>query len=197
MRRSPVFRRGLAVLAATLCAVGLAAPAHADPGTGTLTGRLSNHAGKPVTTVSVSVYDRDTYEVLASTETDLDGRFAVQNLAAGDVKVQFTGPGSERWAGGAASYDEAKVFTITAGNTTVIDEKLPAPALEGRLTNHADEPAADAKITVYDDEDYEVLDSATTDADGHFEVASLPPGKVKVHVRLPRLPPVGRRRRGL
>ena len=39
MRRSPVFRRGLAVLAAALCAVGLAAPAHADPDTGTLTGR--------------------------------------------------------------------------------------------------------------------------------------------------------------
>ena len=133
-----------------------------------------------MTTVSVSVYDRDTYEVLASTETDLDGRFAVDNLAAGDVKVQFTSPGFERWAGGAASYDEAKIFTITAGGTTAIDEKLPAPALEGRLTNHADEPAADAKITVYDDEDYEVLGSATTDADGHFEVASLPPGKVKV-----------------
>ena len=180
MRRSPLFRRGLAVLAVALCAVGLAAPAHADPGTGTLTGRLSNHAGKPVTAVSVSVYDRDTYEVLATTETNLDGRFAVQNLAAGDVKVQFTGPGFERWAGDAASYDEAKVFAITAGGTTAIDEKLPSPALEGRLTNHADGPAADANITVYDDEDYEVLGSATTDADGHFEVASLPPGKVKV-----------------
>jgi 5-hydroxyisourate hydrolase-like protein (transthyretin family) len=180
MRRSPLFRLGLAVLAAALCAAGPAAPAHAAPDAGTLTGRLTNYAGKPVTQAAVNVYDDENYEFLTSSETDADGRFTVEGLPSADVKVQFNTGSFELWAGRTTEYEKATVFTVTEGGTTEVYEQLPAPALQGRLTNHADEPAAQAQVTIYDDQDYEYLVGVATDAEGHFEVAELPPGKVKV-----------------
>ncbi|HET9518457.1 MAG TPA: carboxypeptidase-like regulatory domain-containing protein, partial [Actinoplanes sp.] len=114
MPRSPIFRLGLAVLAAVLATTGLTAPAHADPDTGTLTGQLSNHAGRPIAEASVTVFDTEDFNDLGSVETDVDGRYTITDVAAGAIKVRFTRDGEDRWAGG-TDYADAKVFAITAG----------------------------------------------------------------------------------
>jgi protocatechuate 3,4-dioxygenase beta subunit len=97
-----------------------------------LTGQLVDAAGAPVAAAQVHIVTMNAVDL--QTATDVDGRYRLDKLAPGDVKVYFrTADGREQWAYQKLSYDEADTVTLSLGTvTTVNDALLPLPTLAGQ-----------------------------------------------------------------
>ncbi|MDO8108242.1 carboxypeptidase-like regulatory domain-containing protein [Isoptericola sp. b441] len=74
----------------------------------------------PLAEATVTVYDAGSGAVLARTVSDGDGRYRVDGLAPGEVKVGATRDGwLPGFADGAATWDTATVFRLLPGQTLV------------------------------------------------------------------------------
>lgn len=184
MSRSPLARLGLAVLAVVLTTTSLAAPARAAAETGTIQGQLTGTTGAPVESAWVAVYTADTEEHLADTHTDADGRFTVADVAVGDVKVGFEVGGVDLWATGKRTFEDATVFTVRAGQTlTVNDRLLPTGTITGRLTTATGAPVTSAEVSTWSPTDNGTVPYGYVDEDGRYAVDVLP-GEYTVQFRL-------------
>lgn len=96
----------------------------------TLSGRLVDESGTPVAGAQVYVDLLDSAGV-ATTSTDVNGRYAITTLPPGPVTVKFTAPdGRVQWAHQKTSAAEAEQFTLVLGTVTTVDETLlPAVTL--------------------------------------------------------------------
>src|SRR5690349_12305333 len=66
-----------------------ATAAHADPGTGTVSGTLTSATGTPLADVRVGVQPASGSATVAVGLTDGDGRYSLPGLAPGSYKVKF------------------------------------------------------------------------------------------------------------
>ncbi|MEU8000792.1 carboxypeptidase regulatory-like domain-containing protein [Catellatospora sp. NPDC049111] len=134
MRRTPLRRLGLVLLAATIATMGLSAPAHADPDTGTIAGHLTFN-GQPVADAQVYV----TGDGWGSATTDGTGAYEITGLVPGPYVVQFLAPGHpEQFAHNGRSWDEAAQIAVTAGAVSTVDEALlPHGTITGRIVDAA------------------------------------------------------------
>lgn len=187
MGRTPLTRFAAGLCATALCVAGLSPPAHAAPTTtapttaaptyGILRGEVVTAAGETAAGISVHVYDVES-EVAGGT-TDADGRYEFDMLRPGQVWIRFGEGSLAQWGHGKRSRWEAESFTITAGNTTTVDETLlPTGTLRGRFVDRAGEQLAGARVIANEVTRDDRLDS-TTDEDGRFDLA-VPPGEYTV-----------------
>lgn len=88
-----------------------------------LTGRLVDAAGAPVADAEVHVVTMNAQDFQAT--TDGDGRYRIDKLAPGAVKVYFRlADGRLQWAHQKLTYDEADEFTLALGTVSTVDDQL-------------------------------------------------------------------------
>ncbi|WP_144119777.1 carboxypeptidase-like regulatory domain-containing protein [Catellatospora sichuanensis] len=165
MRRHTLRRLGLTLLTAAVATMGLAAPAHAEPETGTISGRLTDN-GAPVAGATVDAHG----EGWNSAVTDADGRYRITDLPPGtDYRVFFMTPGRmNQYAYRATGWDSAAPFAVSAGAETVVDDSLfPVGTVTGRFTRPDGSPIEWALVSVATPDNGSLVETVT-DADGHY-----------------------------
>ena len=175
-------------LAAGLVIVGPATPALAAdvwimpvPQTGTVRGVFTDRAGEPIAGATVYSDSPDHNHWSETGTTDAQGRYQLESVPAGRITMAFADHGLTQYAPGKPSRDDAQMFTVVPGLTTVVDERqVPLGTIEGRLTDAAGNPSADVSVTA-DPVDY-LFSSARsrTDADGRYTLTRVPAGPVQV-----------------
>src|SRR5579859_6922843 len=99
---------------AALLLFAIAAHAHAAPDEGSVTGAVTDAAGKPVRNATVSVQNASGAAVNEA-KTDADGRFAIGHVTPGTYAIVVTAPG---FASGSS------MATTTAGAESAVSVKL-------------------------------------------------------------------------
>ncbi|MEU7822717.1 carboxypeptidase-like regulatory domain-containing protein [Catellatospora sp. NPDC049133] len=165
MRRHTLRRFGLMLLVATVATMGLAAPTHAAPGTGAISGRLTDN-GTPVAGAAVDAYG----EGYGSAVTDADGRYRITELAPGsDYRVYFMPQGRmPQYAHRAVNWDTATPITVNAGAETVVDDSLiPVGTVTGRLTRPDGSPIPWCWVSIATPDNGSLAD-VLTDQNGEY-----------------------------
>jgi uncharacterized surface anchored protein len=136
-------------------------------GTAGLVGTVHAAGGGAVADATVVVTDARG-DVVASTVTGPDGRFAVQNLAKGAFTVAVSGQGHR---------PVALPVEVAAQDTTRCDvELVPATRILGTVRRAGmDRPLDDARVTLVNAQG-DVVGEVTTGADGTYAFTDLVPG---------------------
>ncbi|NUT23560.1 MAG: PEGA domain-containing protein [Hamadaea sp.] len=98
------------------------------PGIGRLAGHFTAADGSPMGGLSVSAADVNGWSLAYGTTSD-DGTYAIDQVFVGDYRVAFESweTGFQQWAYGKTNPADADVITVTAGQTTTVDDsRLPA-----------------------------------------------------------------------
>ncbi len=185
---------GVDFASATAVAVTAAAPAtgidlQIERGA-SIAGLVTNSVGVGIPFVQVRVTPTDDqWSSLLNTNTDLDGYYTVNGLAAGDYKIEFDGNQEgylRNWYGG-ANFSEATVLSVAAGeNLTGKNAELEkGAAIAGRITGADDgAPIAHAQINLLDPvEDWgghHGMDWAEADLRGYYMMRGIGPGDYKL-----------------
>ncbi|MDI1464265.1 carboxypeptidase-like regulatory domain-containing protein [Catellatospora sp. KI3] len=180
MRANYLRRAGMTLLAVTVAAMGLVTPAHADPGTGTISGQLTDD-GQPVANANVHIVGPG----FGSAQTGSDGRYEISGLPAGDgYSVSFTPQGGPvQYAYHSAIPENETSFSVTAGSTTTVNDTLiDTGTVAGRFTDAAGSGLAGISVSAWSDPEAWAY-SGTTDADGYYSIA-VPTGNFKVAFQL-------------
>ncbi|MBB2948830.1 hypothetical protein FB565_008616 [Actinoplanes lutulentus] len=181
MGRSRLVRAGSAIAAGLLAAAALSAPASAAGG-GTIQGTFTSAADAPIANAGVVAWSAD-QEWLTSTVTDAAGRYRLDEVTAGGVRLQFDDQGRVQWAPGARHSEAAALHSLAEGGTLTVDERqLATGTLQGRFAE-ASGAGAQAEVTVVgNDPGVSSRQSVSTDAAGAWSVEALP-GSYKVSFR--------------
>jgi hypothetical protein len=174
------------VLAAALAGVvvlgigGVTLPAAFAEDTGSIAGHYID-AGNPVPFANVTVFD--TFGWLGSAMTDSAGAFELPGLAAGSCKLQFFLNGYEQWSSQKATFQEADVIMVTAGQVTTVEEVVrPYGYISGNVSNTDGSPATNVQISAYSSNG-SIAGNATSDSAGLYTPRYLSEGQYKVQFR--------------
>ncbi|MFI7547561.1 carboxypeptidase regulatory-like domain-containing protein [Actinoplanes sp. NPDC049599] len=138
-----------------------------QPATGTIAGHFSDASGEPVPYANITVRGIGSWAWLYGS-TDEQGAYSVEALP-GTYKVSFKWESAEQWAVQAADEDAATAVTVTAGQTTTVDDhKLPTGTVSGHLTASDGSPLTDARITLHRGQNQ--VGSATTGEEGNYSL---------------------------
>lgn len=112
---------------ATVLSMSIAAPAQADPDTGTISGTLTSATGIPMADVGVTVHTLSGPSASAPARTDSAGRYTVEGLTPGTYRVHFwvqrnTNSQWHQWAHQATQPARATKFAVAAGQDVIVDE---------------------------------------------------------------------------
>ena len=176
------------VLTGAAASTAGASPASAQTGTGSLAGaiagRVTAPAGGPAAGIVVTVTDRNTASAWDTT-TAANGTYSVSLPPGSAYEVAFTNGELTQFSRRTLDPSEARLYTVTSGRTTRVNERLLAPAvLAGRLVDQSGTPVAGAEVVVA------FIATAgeartTTGPDGRYRFEALPPGEVTVGFRTP------------
>ncbi|MEV4415713.1 carboxypeptidase regulatory-like domain-containing protein [Catellatospora sp. NPDC049609] len=178
MRRHTLRRLGLTLLTIAVATMGLAAPAHAETETGTISGRLTDN-GAPVANAWVDASGTG----WGYAYTDGNGDYRITDLTPGDdYRVTFRADGHVvQYAHQELAWDAAARFTVTAGADTVVnDELLPTGTITGRVTRPDGTPARWAYVSAVNGLGDALVD-ATTDIGGHYAM-QVPAGTYRIRL---------------
>ena len=103
------------------------------PPTGVLAGRFTDRAGNGIAGLSVNAEGRSPTSTVASGSTDADGFFRIDRVFPGQYTVGFISfeTNLTQWAFGKIRFEDADVVTVTADQTTTVDDqKLPTGSLK-------------------------------------------------------------------
>ncbi|SNT46115.1 Carboxypeptidase regulatory-like domain-containing protein [Asanoa hainanensis] len=169
IRRRTTAAIAAAVLAGTIGAWATPAQAAAN---GSISGHLKTAAGAPAGDVLVQAYDAESWASLAFTSTGADGSYQLDGLASGQYIVSFGGFDiPEQFFDQKTDIFDADPVTVTAGQTTVVDQDLFATgSLVGRITDGSGAPL-ETFVRVYRADNEELAGSHGTDSDGTFRIA--------------------------
>jgi Carboxypeptidase regulatory-like domain len=159
------------VLAATFA---LSSAAQAAAGTGTIAGVITDN-GAPVSGATISV-STDDGTFWANGSTDESGHYSVADVPeASAAYIVAISPLDHptQYAFGKSDYSAADRISVTAGQTTTVDDSLlPTGTISGRFTDQAGNGLAGAWVDAFGDG---VPNSDTqTGVDGSYRLAALP-----------------------
>lgn len=158
----------------------LAQPAHAADDTGAITGKIVTAEGAPARFAAVALTDAATGIGQGQVFTQFDGSYSRPNLRPGIYKVQIRYQGRYQWVPQKIAHEDATIFTVTAGATTVVDETLlPGAVLNVKLVDdRSGSPVSSACVSVG-------IDRVCDQAGGLFTFTDLPGGGHNVEVNAP------------
>ncbi|MEV0267492.1 carboxypeptidase regulatory-like domain-containing protein [Hamadaea sp. NPDC050747] len=149
------------------------------PGIGRIAGRFTAADGSPMPGLSVSVSSVQSGAGVY-TSTSMSGDYAFEQLFAGNYTIAFENweTGFQQWAYGKISSATASVITVTAGQTTTVDDsRLPTGSLRITATD-ALTGASIPRFEAYLDGGY--LGSGTET--GELIIPDVPAGTYRVNV---------------
>ncbi|GIF46889.1 carboxypeptidase family protein [Asanoa ferruginea] len=91
---------------------------------GSLSGRLTNDDGTPVSDANVDAQPYQTYGGPGSTTTDANGEFSFPKLLVGTYTVQFNAGNRYQYFDGATEQEDAARVTVSAGHDTRVTESM-------------------------------------------------------------------------
>ncbi|MGW3786156.1 MSCRAMM family protein [Micromonospora chokoriensis] len=142
--------------------------------TGTIGGRIVDHAGNPRADLSVDAIEVDTSR-RAVGRTDDDGRYAIPVLP-GRYRVTFEpieGSYQSQYVPGKLDELDASVFEVKGDETAEVNETvLPVGVLTGRFTTTAGQPLDRASVNIGSANDYGIM-WQQTDSNGEFTAQLL------------------------
>ncbi|MGW7351546.1 MFS transporter [Streptomyces sp. NPDC054784] len=139
-------------------------------GAGRLAGCVQTADGTPVRDAAVTLTDVRG-EVVASTRSGSDGTYVLGELVAGEYTLAASAP---------AYRPSAQPVTVHAARETRLDVELAGGAvLRGTVRARGGRPVEDARVTLLDAAG-NVVDTATTEADGNFRFVDLSSGEYTV-----------------
>ncbi|GAA4963259.1 carboxypeptidase-like regulatory domain-containing protein [Actinoplanes utahensis] len=146
---------------------------------GTISGKVTDAAGKPAAGVPVSAFDsvsRLWYEEF----TAADGGYALKVRPNTPYVLRFADGNTSQYApSGTTDAAQAGHYQVAPGRATRVDARLiVAPTLTGRLTDAAGAPVADAHVS-YTSRG-RVYEFTSTDADGRYTFTKVPLDDLKV-----------------
>ncbi|MDM7998890.1 MAG: carboxypeptidase regulatory-like domain-containing protein [Dehalococcoidia bacterium] len=162
------------IFVATICSATLAAPA------GSITGTVTDNAGKPVEGAIVAAYDWDTLAFKGQAQTTADGTYRIAGLPAGSYRVMATATGylTQYWSG-ASVRQNAQMITVTdPGTVADIDFTLmPSSSILGHVyRDDGTTPISGAQVTAYESVTepgtWRWMADAYTSADGVYKVTA-------------------------
>jgi hypothetical protein len=175
MRSSFRARAGFAVLSGILVAGVLSTPAAAAD-FATLTGTLTDPSGQPATFAYVTAQGTDGQ--VGYTMTDDTGAYST-DVAPGTYRVSFGWMSVTQWAHQQITAAEASTFTVAAGETVRVDDRVLAPgSLSGRLTEADGTPLAWSSVTLRRGD--EILASSYTGEEGSYSFSEVLPGEYRL-----------------
>ncbi|WP_327007739.1 carboxypeptidase-like regulatory domain-containing protein [Dactylosporangium sp. NBC_01737] len=181
--RRPLLLAAAAAEAIAVTVVPITPALAADPTKGNLVGHLVDAHGAPVAGAQVTARLDDSQYGTAT--TDAGGAYSFADVPPGQYQVGFTvaspsGAASyTQWAHRQAAYWNAATFAVGAGATVAVDEQLlPLGTVNGRMLDQDGTPAP-VSVTVYDAATQDTAATASSSADGRFEVL-VPAGDYKV-----------------
>jgi Carboxypeptidase regulatory-like domain len=165
----------------------------APVGRAQLSGRVLGLDGVGWGYASVIVYLTNG-QIVDYTNAGPDGRFSLDNLPATSVKVQIRGQGySPQWWPGQTGESQAGTLNLADGAVTSIDEQLlwpnsetptqPVPYSGGGVVTDAGTGQPVAGATVQVATNLRNYAQTTTDADGKYAFAELPPVTAGIRVQ--------------
>jgi 5-hydroxyisourate hydrolase-like protein (transthyretin family) len=145
--------------------------------TGTIAGQLTELNGDPAAWVSIQAIGQGERWSTGFGLAGEDGRYSLDVLP-GDYKVSFSRDSAMQYAYGAIAADDATTFTVAAGKTVQVDDKLLATGtLGGHLTTAAGAPLA-TTVTLHRGDDW--INSTSTDDNGDYRFTGVLPGGYQV-----------------
>jgi len=149
---------------------------------GSISGRVTDQSGDPISNLSVDAGGRD--DDYRGATTDQDGNYTVYGLAPGSYELQFDGS----YRGFVGQYynntyyrDEAVPVQVTGSNDTGgINAVLTRGGrISGRVTDASGAPIANVDLEIFDINDNDLY-YANTDASGYYQARGLPTGSYKI-----------------
>jgi hypothetical protein len=175
-----MIRRIVAAATAGLLAIGGWANPVQAAATGTVTGTFTTSEGAPVAGALVSAY-ATANRVITVVETGPDGRYRMDSVPAGQIKLQFDRNNLKQWAHQAPDSGSAATIDVPADRTTVVDEtQLPAGTIRGTVSASGGGPATDFYVYAYQVDGTAFIRGDMFD-DGRYSI-SVPTGRWQVGV---------------
>ncbi|MCA2217422.1 carboxypeptidase regulatory-like domain-containing protein [Jidongwangia harbinensis] len=175
-----MIRRILAAATAGLLAIGGWANPVQAAATGTVTGTFRSAEGEPVNGALVSAFTTAN-RVITVVLTGADGRYRMDAVPAGPVKLKFDRNNLVQWAHQAPDFASAALLEVAAGETIVADEtQLPAGTIRGTVSAPAGGPATEFSTYAYPEDGTAPIRGDTL-ADGRYSI-SVPAGRWRVGV---------------
>lgn len=143
-----------------------------NPNPGTATGQVTNINGDPITGGSVVLHVLQGNVIIASTLTDANGFYLINNLPAGSYNLSVM----------AAGYQSAiSSIVIQSGQTSTLDFvlNLQPGSLTGTVTD-TNGPIAGATVEIFFNTTG--LASVLTDSSGFYQISNLAPGQYILQV---------------
>lgn len=139
----------------------------------TVSGRVTDWAGKPVAGASVHVYDQYG-TAYATVRTGSTGRYTIRSVVSGSYQVKVTPKASSPLAWGQVA------LSVRAGKDSVRDVRLGKGAtITGLVVTTKGKPAIG--VTVWSQEGHK----ATTDATGRYTLTGVKPGRQTLKITDP------------
>ncbi|MGN8551513.1 UNVERIFIED_CONTAM: carboxypeptidase regulatory-like domain-containing protein [Microbacterium sp. SLM126] len=149
---------------------------------GRIAGVVTDVSGAPIEGVGVTAWTEDGSGGRGY-ETSADGTYTIDQLPAGDYKIQYTtdraaGSFVGEWWDDAADKDSASVVAVEAGVTTeeVSATLAPGGTISGTVTDVSGSGVPDLMVNV-SSVSGGFYRSAQTDSDGRYAVRGLPEGQ--------------------
>ncbi len=151
---------------------------------GYISGNVTNSVGAGLAGIWVDVYDSSSQELVGGAQTDIDGDYFAAGLATGNYRVHIWGSAAgylDEWYDDAVSFATATdIPVVVPDETPGIDILLKRPgSITGRVSRSGDIGLGNVAVSVYDANQV-FYANALTDATGHYTVANVPPGNMKV-----------------
>ena len=146
------------------------------PTAATLTGRLLDPDGAPLSDATVTASSPDYYP--RATLTDADGRFEVVGLDGTDWQCLIKSDGlPEQYLGSTYDSEDATFFSVSEQSTADVGEHsmLPGITVEGGVYGPDDPAPAGTNVVVYANGQ---ITTVQTDEDGRYTATGLPSGAV-------------------
>lgn len=175
-------RWGIPVLLALipLAGVGAGVATAVSPGTGTITGTVTDQGGHRLPNICVDV--ADSQGTLAGTETNTAGEYSFATVPSSDpVTVEFHDCSNSnftwQWYDGASNQADATQIDVPDGGTVSgVDATMqPGVQISGTVTDTSGATLADVCVYVTDQQGSGKL-STSTDADGNYSAQGLRTG---------------------
>jgi hypothetical protein len=152
---------------------------------GSIAGTVTNTSNKNLEGIEVLVYG-SAEELITSADTESNGTYTVEGLAAGKYKVEFVSKSGEyisQYYSGKAKFSEADEVTVAAGTSKGgIDAAMAAGggSVYGTVTSAATgKPLEKIAVKVYEAGEGHVA-SALSGASGTYTVSGLTPGSYEI-----------------